>query len=262
MKAIVVQQPWASLIAHGISDIANLPQATDLSGRVLLVASASPIANDLFEQIPVEYSATIGNNILMGNLPLLETLPLNAVIGWGEVIGQSTELTDETPIWGIGPAMVQLSNVHLFDNPIPLDSKLPECGVIDLPQITENNLPNAHIASCRSPHLDNSELIIPLSDKYYNEIISPKYKFINFELADEDMSNFFLSDSEKMRMIKFRSIKLVSDSGKCIRFEAHRNCAVQAYLDDNESPIMVPSIWTPDPIEWLVVHIAMGNQLK
>lgn len=262
MKAIALQQPWASLIACGISDVANLPESPNLSEQVLLVASHTPVSEDLFEQIPVEYSATIGNNILMGNLPQLDSLPLNTIVGYANISGESTEITEDTPIWGTGPVIIQFDNVHIFDKPIKLADKITENSIFEIPETKIGTLPPSHKPATRSLYLNGDELIVPLAAKYFNEITALTHKFVNFELADSNIADIVLTESDKYNLIKYKTVKLISDNGKSVRFERSRDTAIQAYTDDSGNPIMVPSIWTQNPIEWIVAHISLGKSVK
>ena len=38
MKALILKQPWATLVANGIVDVLQLAKGTDYRGRVLLCA--------------------------------------------------------------------------------------------------------------------------------------------------------------------------------------------------------------------------------
>lgn len=264
MKALALQQPWVSLITHGISDTANITKPANHFGKILLVATCDKVADDFFEQIPVEYSATIGNNILMGNLPQLDTLPNNAVIGYADITAELSEITEDTSIWGFGPVMLQLDNVHLFKRPIKLSRSLPKEGTaFDIEDFDEKLLSDSYTPSLRTPHINGTELIIPLSAKYFDEIIALKHKFLNIELADSTIADLLLANgSDKYRLVKFSTVKLVSDDKRTAVFEAQRDSAVQTYTDNDGNPILVPSIWTPDPIEWIVAHISMGKRIN
>lgn len=258
MKAIKLSQPWASLIALGISDIANLEYSTDYCGRLLLVAGNTPVSQDFFEQVPIEYSATIGNHILMGNMPQLEALPVGAIIGYADLVGESDKITDETSIWGTGPIMWQFDNIHIFDKPIAVEINLAQKDIFD---INIDNLPAAHKPSLRQPHLNNQELILPLSVQYFDEILALDYKFVNFEIADDGIADIMLADAEKYDLINFQSVKLIDNNGRTVQYRAHKNASIQAYLDDDGNPVMVPTIWAPQPIPWLVAHIALDKKL-
>lgn len=262
MKAIKLSQPWASLIALGITDIANLDNTTDYCGPMLIIADEQPVADDFFEQVPIEYSATIGNHILMGNLPQLDALPTGKIVACADLVGESTEITDETSMWGIGPVMWQFNNIHAFNRPLDLPDNIKTSNdIFDIEHITPKELPDAQKPSLRSPHINHDELILPLSARYFDEIMALDYKFVNFELADADVSDILLADAEKYVLNKFSTIKLISNDGRSAQFTAHKNSSVQAYLDDAGNPIMIPTIWSPQPIPWLVAHIAMDRKL-
>lgn len=258
MKAIKLDQPWASLIALGVTDIANLDFTTEYCGPMLIIAGDEPVADDFFEQVPVEYSATIGNHILMGNMPQLDSLPTGKAVAYADLIGESTEITDETSMWGTGPVMWQFDNIHTITTPTAAPAMADSFG--DINGSDHDNLP-ATKPALRMPHLDGDELILPLSAQYFDEIMALDYKFVNFELADAEVADIILADAEKYSLIKFATVRLISNDGRTARFAAHKNSSVQAYLDDAGNPVMVPTIWAPQPIPWLVAHIALDRKI-
>lgn len=44
MKALVLKQPWATLVASGIVDVLQLAKGTDYRGRVLLYAKRTGLS--------------------------------------------------------------------------------------------------------------------------------------------------------------------------------------------------------------------------
>lgn len=260
MKTIILDQPWASLIVNGISDIANVDSPTQHSGMSLIASSDKKIDDDFFEQIPVEYSATIGNHILMGNLPQLDQMPLNSIIGCADLVGESTEIDDDTSMWGLGPVMWQFDNIRAFETATTLNGSNRHSNIIDADDKISHE--PSHCPSIRMPHIENGELIIPLSAQYFDQIMALDHKFVNFEIAHSEIADILLADAEKYLLNRFATVRLISNDSRSTRFTAHPDTAVQAYLDDCGNPIMVPTLWSPQPIPWLVAHIAMGKELQ
>lgn len=261
MKAITIEQPWASLIALGIKDIENRSFQPDNADRILIVAGDRKIPDDIFEQIPIEYSATIGNHILMGNIPQFDQLPSGAIIGYADIAGYSSAIDEDTSIWGLGPVMWHLENAHIFDKPQLSDTN-SRTDIFDIPEINPDNLPSARKAQLRFPHIENEELILPLASTYFDQLMKLQYKYINFELGDADIAQFFCPNPDNFKIVRHKTIKVISNDGRTARFEASNKTSTQTYLDDNGNGILVPSLWSPDPVEWLVVHLAFGRQLK
>ena len=165
-------------------------------------------------------------------------------------------------MWGIGPVMWQFNNIHIFNKPLALSKEEQTSNeIFDIKHIDSKELSNTKKPSLRSLHIDKDELILPLSARYFDEIMALDYKFVNFELADADVSDILLADAEKYILNKFSTVKLISNDGRSARFTAHKNSSVQAYLDDTGNPIMTPTIWAPQPIPWLVAHIALEQKL-
>lgn len=113
MKAISVQQPFASLIVVGAKDIENRSRATNHRGRLLIHASqridseamrnlADLVAEDGETLDPADFPA----GVIIGSVDLVDC-----------VISHPSD-------WFDGPYGYVLANAQVFPDPIPVKGKL------------------------------------------------------------------------------------------------------------------------------------------
>ena len=98
MKALVLKQPWATLVASGIVDVLQLAKGTDYRGRVLLYAKQTMLSVKDYEALPIEWIDTIDNHIDFGNLEGI--YEKSAFIGFADLIDVTKEPNDS--IWSKG----------------------------------------------------------------------------------------------------------------------------------------------------------------
>ena len=53
MKALVLKQPWATLVASGIVDVLQFNKSTDYRGRVLLYAKRTSLTQRDYADMPI-----------------------------------------------------------------------------------------------------------------------------------------------------------------------------------------------------------------
>ncbi len=144
MKALSIQQPWGSLIAHGVKDIENRTSKMLVPPqRVLIHVGAKERERGLLEDLPTCWELPVENAEIIGQFDREEKLPLSAIIGYVDVV----DIVDNSnSVWaqyapeGAKPMLhYVLKNAHLFKQPIfNVKGRL---GVWDIPEIDENNLP-------------------------------------------------------------------------------------------------------------------------
>ena len=122
MKALKVQQPFASLICTGIKDIENRSWAPEINpGKILIVASPPKIPWEFYKNLIVEdrlLEITLAQ--MMGIIPDdLTTLQTSAILGYVSL----SDFTDSRDsCWGHngdGNVNWKLKDAHLFKTPIP-----------------------------------------------------------------------------------------------------------------------------------------------
>lgn len=206
MKAIAVQQPWASLICSGIKDVENRTWKPSHMGRTLIVASSKKVTKSFMDQLPLFWYSEVFNHELYGNIDLVEDLPVSAVVGYVDIV-DCEERTDS--LWDGGPGCYKwiLENAYIFDEPqlVGIKSKL---HFFDIPEIDEHNLPPAHKVELRQPSIEGSMIILPLVSEEFNAIEQNKDEDILLELS-EHIYNIF----DGVSFDDLKQLKIVSSDG-------------------------------------------------
>lgn len=143
MKALNVQQPWASLICLGIKDIENRSwKPKETPGRYLIVASSKKVPKTFLDYLESEdqYMEILTAQD-MGIIPLdLSELPTSAIVGYAEIEGFHEQTDSCWGYTGEGNINWKLCNAHLFKAPIPFTKG--KLHLYDIPEISEENLPD------------------------------------------------------------------------------------------------------------------------
>lgn len=145
--ALSLKQPWASLICIGLKDVENRTWQTDYRGRLFIVASSTNVLAD-FEQGHIHQSIVdeIQRQQKKGNVPMLNTLPQSAVIGYVDLVDCTGEEVES--IWSYGSLEDGnvnwiLENAYIFDEPQLVGIKA-KYFLFEIPNLDPNNLPPAH----------------------------------------------------------------------------------------------------------------------
>ena len=141
------KQPWASLICIGLKDVDNRTWQTDYRGRLFIVASSSNVLAD-FEQGHIHQPIVdeIKRQQKKGNVPMLNTFPQSAVIGYVDLVDCTGEEVES--IWSYGSLEDGnvnwiLENAYIFDEPQMVGIKA-KYFLFEIPSLDPNNLPPAH----------------------------------------------------------------------------------------------------------------------
>ncbi|MBO6252756.1 MAG: hypothetical protein J6O49_03770, partial [Bacteroidaceae bacterium] len=138
MKALAMNQPWASFLACGISQVENRNWVTEERGTFLIAANKTKLEWDsLNPQIKGIYK----NLEKQGVLPAYEDLPTNAIIGYADLAG----IVDHSNLPGTNKAYNHhfvIKNPHVFDEIIT--NHTAGMKFYDVKEITPENLPAAH----------------------------------------------------------------------------------------------------------------------
>ena len=198
MKALSFQQPWASLIAHGIKDVENRTRKMLVPPqRILIHASAAVNSWDIWD-LPDCWAVPIFNAETLGQFDHNDT-PRSAIIGYVDVVDI---IDDSDSRWasfapeGEKPMLhYVLKNARLFKEPIyNVKGRL---GVWDYPDIDENNLPET--IDIPQIHRDGTTLYVPCGEKFWTSVDeicnTPEgYPEIYFQLYDRNMEFFTDAD--------------------------------------------------------------------
>lgn len=144
MKALSIQQPWASLICTGIKDIENRSwKPKENPGRILIVASSKKVPKTFLNYLDSEDQyMEILNAQDMGVIPFnLGELPTSAIVGFAEIEGFYEKADSCWGYTGDGNVNWKLGKAHFFKTPIPFTKG--KLHIYDIPDITEDKLPEA-----------------------------------------------------------------------------------------------------------------------
>lgn len=232
MKALSIQQPWASIIAYGIKDVENRTWDTPYRGKFLIHASSKRVPKDFEYGLPMEWGNEIINHIFFGNLPKLQDLPTSAIIGYVELEGI---VNDSESIWA-SPELLhwKLKNAYVFDTPITdVKGKL---NLFDYPEIDENHLPPAHKVEIRRPQLNGTSLTIPVSDSFCSDMLGNcNIDGLTLEISSDYDSLFDKDDNMK----KITDITVVGPT-KTLKAKVKKHYIWSPY-DEEGNPIRVIS---------------------
>lgn len=188
MKAIVLSQPIAHLVAHGYVTSMHrfLPEIITPERYYICAAENNDICQDDLILFDRDYSSQIRNAQILGDLPLLEKLPTSAIVGYVDIIkcevpksGQYICLTD----WFKD---CYFANAHFFDDPVPCHLYSHELNSIyELPKNIERVVKECEYRAKRPLPISRNEkfLQVSLSDELFE-----RYASLNFN----DSSEFFL----------------------------------------------------------------------
>ena len=166
MKAICMQQPWASLISAGLQDVMSMAwKPKENPGKIAIVATQIQIPEEYHQALPECWSYRIDNYLLMGQIPTLTKLPTAAIVGYVDVTGFSDK---EESVWSLPDCVNwKLANPRLLKQPIPCDAA--EQFVFDTPIIDEAQLPET--IDIQQPSLADGVLTLPLNQLKYDSLL-------------------------------------------------------------------------------------------
>lgn len=173
MKCISIQQPWASLIAHGIKDVENRTSKMLVPPqRVLIHVGAKMRAPGLMNELPLCYEIPVQFAEEIGAFDRKAPLDKSAIIGYVDVVDI---VEDSKSPWAQYAQESEkplyhyvLANAKLFKDPI-LDVR-GRLGVWEIPEITEDNLPET--VDLPKVERNGDTLIIPCGDILWNQVHS------------------------------------------------------------------------------------------
>lgn len=232
MKCLSIQQPWASLIAHGIKDVENRTSKMLVPPqRVLIHVGAKMRSPELLNQLPLCYEIPVQSAEEIGAFDRTASLATSAIIGYVDVVDI---VDDSKSLWaqyaqeGEKPLYhYVLANAKLFKAPI-LNVK-GRLGVWDLPEITEDNLPET--VDIPMVERKGETLIIPCGDTLWNEVCgwedSEASEFEFFLTLTEGNIHILSPNDENDNPINPKNVIFKSRNGRNIEAEF-----VSSFIDE------------------------------
>lgn len=260
MKVLSVQQPWATMICSGIKDVENRTwKPQENPGRILIHASKK-FSMNMLSEMPLEWSSTINNDILFGNLPQANEFPYGAIIGYVTLDRIETE---SDSLWA-SPDDSQykwvFKDAYMFDKPI--EGVKGKLHLFDYP-IDENNLPAAHKVEIRKPKREGDELVVPLAKANWDEYAKTKDNSDELYLTFDITPNLadILCMPDVYDLLPVQSIRLECE-GKSLRYEVDGNSSASYYdVDKDMKHLLYGSIFTDEPIKRVLCAYFFGKKL-
>lgn len=138
MKALAMYQPWASLLACGISQVENRNWVTEERGTFLIAATNN---KEVWDSLDPQIKGIYKHLEKQGILPAYEELPTNAIIGYADL----ASIVDRCNLPGTNRKYAYhfvIRNPHVFDELIlnhTVGSKFYE-----VKEVTPENMPASH----------------------------------------------------------------------------------------------------------------------
>jgi len=232
MKYVALNQPGATLVAMGIRNAVQIDERLRKKTWRLFIYATEPVVNNA--EYPLEWMQEAFNQELFGNLPPIEELPVNSLIGFFDYYSHTSSV-DKESIWvaGLDESACIVCNAHMFDHPIMLPKE-----IIDNINDVDEMVPS-HVCSPKQPFLlgMNDELVIDVSDKYF--AIAARGGSFSLEYSVE-LSNLLQEKLDDIKVITLRNG--IKNKGFIFKYDL-----IYDYVDgSNEVYKMYPSVLTPD----------------
>lgn len=138
MLALSIRQPYASMLACGISHVENRDWPTAERGTFLITASQK---KEKWEDLEPAARGIYNNYVRQGILPPYDELPTGAIVGYADLVN----VVDRCNLPGANKEYKHhfvVKNAHVLDDAI-LNHK-GQRRFYEVPEITPENLPKAH----------------------------------------------------------------------------------------------------------------------
>lgn len=235
MKALNIQQPWASLICMGIKNIENRSwKPKENPRRILIVASSKKVAKNFLDYVPDNQYMEILLAQDLGQLPYeLSDLPTSAIVGYVDVVDFNDKADSCWGYTGEKNINWKLQNGHLFKTPITYPKG--KLHLYDIPEIDESNLPETiEIPRLR---LEGNTLHVPMSRdnmEFFHKQEHPKLPLLITDFVEK---NLLTSDAKgNETIVEVKTVSLEGNDGDVITFEVRSSYFVNV-LDEQGNPI-------------------------
>jgi len=251
MKALSIQQPWASLICAGVKDVENRTWKTSHRGKLLIHVSGTKTSIEkLIRSQPIEYIAEIMNQSeTFGQLPLPEEMPVGAIIGYVDVVDC---IDDSKSDWAApGQYHFILKNAHLFDEPIM--GVKGQLHLFDYP-IDEKELPSSRLITPRNIKLESGTLVIPVQD--VNEYTENEKEItesiqLSFGVVKEALNSN--GSPKKIKSVRYEDLK-----GNTLTYNV-KEISLNLMVDGNNNFVPVYSFYSEDKVDWEYLNIELSK---
>ena len=220
MKALVLKQPWATLVASGVVDVLQFAKGTDYRGRVLLYAKRTRLSTKEIDATPIEWIDTIENHVSFGNLENHDVT--SAFIGFADLVDVTKEHVGS--IWAKGGKdsfRWVFANAHIFDHAYPVDIK-SSALLVDTPELDGASLPSSHEVELKYPFFEGNELVVPVEDDLECRHLLKHYgyadNFFDLYYSDERLQKLLMGEFKRKKQSFCKTIRLVTPV-RTVRFK-------------------------------------------
>ncbi|MGM9869588.1 MAG: ASCH domain-containing protein [Sodaliphilus sp.] len=258
MKVLSIQQPWATLICHGIKDVENRTWKPKIQPEKILIHASKGCTERCLNTMPLEWAQDIMNEIVFGNIPYYKDMPSGAIIGYAtiEAINHKTEQS----MWACGKDddpdcyYWHLKDAHVFIEPITdVKGKLYLWDY----EIDEDHLPPARKVNLFGYFDDGDNMLrVGVNDHIFGAV--DENKFFEFEL------DLFAQDicEEGVYVLKpFSKITFYNRKNEERVFHIRKAEAVYP-IDKDNNPILYPSILLDEDQPHWLAEIHLGAEIK
>ncbi len=241
------------MLAYGIKDVENRTWGTKYRGKILIHASSKKVPDNFLDDLPIEWNNEIVTAVYMGQFPDIDDLPLGAIVGYADMSGCTSELTDSLWDGGEGLFKFMCENVYVFDEPITgVKGKL---GLWEY-DLDENHLPPAHQAARQAVKLEGKTLTISL-EKFYFEHCMENLGFITLPPTEALDNTLFDYNEQKVKNIDTLIVRL--SDGTVKSYNLPEGVLIGVVPDGDDKPLMVSSLYA-ESIEMQMYDFHLGEE--
>lgn len=245
MKAISIDQPWASLVVSGIMDVTpSLPVLRDYRGPVLVVSIKSSDAVSELERAPYEWLQVVMNRIYLGDLPELNEMPMNKALGVVDIIDCVKDAYSMWDNWQNNGDVLRLANARIFDTPIS-----------SWKDIDVDNLPPFHVFKKHIPVYENGKLILHVGPTAYDRYCSGEFFSVSLFIDEDVEACGIFPDLSSFDTAPLDRVELVCGNQRAV-FGVN-NVGAGVPLDEKGDEIYFPSIYE-EKRPWESLKIVLG----
>lgn len=258
MKVLSIQQPWATLICHGIKDVENRTWKPQVIPEKILIHASKSCTVRCLEQMPLEWAQDTLNEVKFGNVPDFKEMLSGAIIGYATI--EKINQKGEGSIWASAqdgePDLYfwHLKDAYVFDEPITGVKGKLHLWEYDL---DENNLPSAHKVKLFGYNNHGDGL---LSVAVNSRIFDGLKENGTFEF-DLDTYSQEICEGDGYELKAFSRVTFVTEDSRKRTFEITKTETIYP-IDENGEPILYYSVILGVPCERMIACLTLGNEWK
>lgn len=253
MKVLSLPEPWAFMVCSGMMDVMCLPwRPEDIPGRILIHADSTINDNEYIKTLSYQTQGFILNHSFMDNLPFIEILPRNAILGYANVTG-FRPITDSIKDTDTERIKWMIEDAWLFGKPIYNVPSTQEYFDYDL---KEEDFPSSVKLKLKEIHIEDGKLILPAADYFINEIDN---KVLDdwFYYDEPEQTDILLTED----LVLSAKTVVLESLYRRVEYELKRPVFKSPLLDDDKNPIRIKWDGVTEE-DWFSIEFRLGKKLK